>query len=185
MADAQFPPLEQIEDPQPRPVGERPENPLRVGLFQLGLHIRLYEYIGYRPAGQEPPFGRGEKKFRRPSAAPALFAHAPEVGYNAAMADALRREPRRRWFRLTPGGFVLGLLAVEGVLLLSQQFDRFALNKGYSALIAMATAAAIILFMLLSFLAALLFRLRFQYSIGSMLVADRGRRHPLPPGWRW
>jgi hypothetical protein len=86
------------------------------------------------------------------------------------MDDTPTREPRPRWFRLTPGRFVLGLVVVEGFLVLSQQFERFALNKGYTALIALATAAAIILFMLLWFLAALLFRLRFQYSIRSLFV---------------
>jgi hypothetical protein len=39
--------LEQIENPQPRSVGERPENRLRWRLSSLGFHIRLSEYIGF------------------------------------------------------------------------------------------------------------------------------------------
>jgi hypothetical protein len=45
------------------------------------------------------------------------------------MADAAECKTRRRWFRLTPGCFVLGLLAVEGFLLLSEHFQWLA-NAG-------------------------------------------------------
>ena len=89
------------------------------------------------------------------------------------MADAPERpcETRRRWFRPTPGWCVLGLLAVEGVLLLSERFEWFAFNrhKGYTVLIAVATVSAAFLLMFLWFLAALVFRWRFQFSILSLL----------------
>jgi hypothetical protein len=52
IADAQFPALEQIENPQPSSVGECPENRLGLGLSSFGLHIRLHEYIGCLPASQ-------------------------------------------------------------------------------------------------------------------------------------
>ncbi len=85
------------------------------------------------------------------------------------MADAF---PRPRWYRLTPDRAVLGLLAVEGLLLLSQWFEWFAFNrhKGWTLSICLATVAAAFLLMLLWFLAALVFRLRFQFSILSLLV---------------
>ncbi|MGO8691915.1 MAG: hypothetical protein ACLQLG_20025 [Thermoguttaceae bacterium] len=77
-----------------------------------------------------------------------------------------------RWYRLTPDRVVLGLLAVEGVLLLSEWFGWFAFNqhKGYTVLIAVAAVAGAMLLVLLWFLAALVFRLRFQFSILSLLV---------------
>ena len=67
---------------------------------------------------------------------------------------------------------MLGLLAVEGLLLLSEWFGWFAFNrhKGYSVLVTIATVAAAMLLMFVWFLAALVFRLRFQFSIRSLLV---------------
>ena len=89
------------------------------------------------------------------------------------MADAPERpcETRRRWFRPTPGWFVLGLLAVEVLLLLSERFEWFAFNrhKGYTVLIAVATAGVTFLLMFLWFLAAVVFRRRFQFSVLSLL----------------
>ena len=51
--DAQFSALEQIENPQPSSVGKCPKNRLGLGLSRLGYHIRLHEYIGCLPSGQE------------------------------------------------------------------------------------------------------------------------------------
>jgi hypothetical protein len=34
-------------------------------------------------------------------------------------------EPKRRWYRLTPDRFFVGLLVVEAVLLLSERFQWF------------------------------------------------------------
>ncbi|MGO8688755.1 MAG: leucine-rich repeat domain-containing protein [Thermoguttaceae bacterium] len=88
------------------------------------------------------------------------------------MADAAECKTRRRWLRLTPDRCVLGLLALEALLLLSEWFQWFPFNqhKGWTVLIAIATVGAALVLMFLWFLAALLFRLRFQFSILSLLV---------------
>ena len=87
------------------------------------------------------------------------------------MADAPEKA-RRRWFRLTPDRCVLGLLALESLLLLSGRFGRIAFNhhKGWTMLIAAASVGVAVLLMFLWFLAALVFRWRFQFSIGSLLL---------------
>jgi hypothetical protein len=56
-----------------------------------------------------------------------------------------------RWFRLTPDRIVVGLLVVEGFLLLSERFHWFSFNahKGWTVLIAVATVG---LTLLLTFL---------------------------------
>ncbi len=86
------------------------------------------------------------------------------------MADA--PQPKGRWYRLTPDRCVLGLLVLEGFLLLSEQFRWFSFNqrKGWTVLIALAAVGLTLLLMFLWFLAALLFRLRFQYNLRSLLV---------------
>jgi hypothetical protein len=86
------------------------------------------------------------------------------------MADAPETKPR--WYRLTPDRLVLGLLAVEGLLLLSQwggwlPFNR---HKGWTVLMAVAAVGLTLLWMLLWFAAALIFRCRFQYSLRSLFV---------------
>jgi Leucine-rich repeat (LRR) protein len=88
------------------------------------------------------------------------------------MAEAPHERPRRRWFRLTPDRVVIALLILEGFLLLSEWFEWFAFNrhKGWTVLIGMAAVVVAMLLMSLWFLAALLFRLRFQFSILSLLV---------------
>ncbi len=85
------------------------------------------------------------------------------------MADDL---PKRRWFCPTPGWLILALLAVEGLLWLSERFQWFGFNhhKGWTVLIAVASVAVAMLLMLLWFVVALVFRLRFQFSIRSLLV---------------
>ncbi len=80
--------------------------------------------------------------------------------------------PKPRWYRLTPDRLVNGLLVVECLLWLSERFHWFPFNyhKGWTVLIAVATVGAALLFMLLCFLVCLVFRLRFQFSIRSLLV---------------
>ncbi len=82
------------------------------------------------------------------------------------------RTPQRRWFRPTPGWLAVGLLAVEGLLWLSERYEWFGFNshEGWTALIAVAAVGAMLLLMLLWFAVALIFRLRFQFSIRSLLV---------------
>ncbi len=73
---------------------------------------------------------------------------------------------------MTPGRVVLGMLAVEGFLILSERFQWFAFNqhKGYTMLIAVAAVAAIMLLTSFWFLLSLIFKWRFQFSIRSLLV---------------
>ncbi len=73
-----------------------------------------------------------------------------------------------RWYRLTPDRLVIGLLAVEGFLLLSEQFRLF--SKGWGVLIALAVVGVTLLLMLLWLAAALLLPWRFQYSLRSLLL---------------
>jgi hypothetical protein len=75
---------------------------------------------------------------------------------------------RRRWYRLTPDRCVVGLLGVEGVLLLSQRFHLF--PKGYAVLLAAASVGLFVAAMLLWFAAAVVFRCWFQYSLRSLLL---------------
>ncbi len=67
---------------------------------------------------------------------------------------------------------MLGLLALEGFLLLSAWFRWFPFNqhKGWTVLICLATVGAALVLMFLWFLAALVFRLRFQFSILALLA---------------
>jgi hypothetical protein len=85
---------------------------------------------------------------------------------------AVAEKARRRWFRLTPDRCVVALLALEGFLLLSAWFQWFAFNqhKGWTVLIAIASVGLVLLLMFLWFLAALVFRLRFQFSILALLA---------------
>ena len=71
-----------------------------------------------------------------------------------------------------PDRCVVALLALEGFLLLSAWFRWFPFNehKGWTVLIAVASVGATLLLMFLWFLAALVFRLRFQFSILALLL---------------
>ncbi|MGD0898407.1 MAG: hypothetical protein ABR915_11265 [Thermoguttaceae bacterium] len=86
------------------------------------------------------------------------------------MADPL--EPRLPWYRPTPDRAVIGLLALEGLLSLSERFRWFPFNahKGWTVLICVASVSAWVLLMLGWFAAALVFRWRFQFSIRSLLL---------------
>ncbi len=79
--------------------------------------------------------------------------------------------PTRR-FRPTPAWLIFGLLAVEGLLWLSERCRWFWFNerKGWTVLIAVAVVGVAMLVMLLWFLVPLVFRWRFQFSIRSLLV---------------
>ena len=80
--------------------------------------------------------------------------------------------PTRRRFRSALAWLIFGLLVVEGLLWLSERFGWFWFNekKGWTVLIGMAVAGVILGLMLLWYLEALIFRLRFQFSIRSLLV---------------
>jgi len=79
---------------------------------------------------------------------------------------------QRRWLRFTPDRLIGGLLVLEGLLLLSEHFRWFAFNqhKGWTVLIAVASVGVTMLLMLLWFVASLVLRWRFQFSIRSLLV---------------
>ena len=67
---------------------------------------------------------------------------------------------------------MLALLAVEVFLILSEWFRWFPFNqhKGWTLVIGLAAVVAAVVLLFLWFLAALIFRSRFQYSIRSLLV---------------
>jgi hypothetical protein len=80
--------------------------------------------------------------------------------------------PKRRWYHPTPASLIYGLLVVEGLLWLSERYRWFCFNecKGWTVLIAVAVVGMAMLVILGWFAASLLFRLRFQFSIRSLLV---------------
>jgi hypothetical protein len=79
-------------------------------------------------------------------------------------------EPKHSWLHPTPDWVVLGLLVSTGVFFLSQQFQWFPLNrqKGWGVLLALAGVGMFLLVALLWFAVALLFRLRFQFTVRSL-----------------
>lgn len=95
----------------------------------------------------------------------AVFSPSGRLGYTDGMAEA---PSRRRWFYPTPGRFVAILLAVEGILWLAEQFRW--LPKGYAVLIAVASVGLFVLLAVLWLGVALLFHLRFQFSLRSLLM---------------
>jgi len=80
--------------------------------------------------------------------------------------------PKPRWHHLSPDRLIVGFLAVEGFLLLSEQFQWFAFNekKGWTVLIAVALVCLAVVVMLLWLAAGFLFRLRFQFSVRWLVV---------------
>ena len=97
-----------------------------------------------------------------------VFPPLGGIGYNDRMANA----SPRRWYHVTPGRLLPVLLAVEGFLWLSRAIPVVRLNqhKGWPVVIAIGAVGAFLLVMFLWFLAALVFRWRFQFSILSLLV---------------
>ena len=84
-------------------------------------------------------------------------------------------QARVRWFHLTPGRFVLALLAVEVLLWLSERFGWLGWHKGYAVLTGVAVVGVAMLLMLVWFGVALIFRRRFQFSIPPAVGAGRSR----------
>jgi len=81
-------------------------------------------------------------------------------------------EPRPRWYRLTPNRFVIGLFVLECLLWLTERFECFPFNrhKGWTVLIAVAVLGAAMLLMFFTYVAAILFRWRFQFAIRTLLL---------------
>ena len=70
----------------------------------------------------------------------------------------------------TPNWLIYGLLVVGGAAVLSERFQWPTWNKGYAVLSAVAAVGVALVGMLLWFVVALVFRLRFQFSIRSLLI---------------
>jgi hypothetical protein len=89
-----------------------------------------------------------------------------------SMADPQPAVPKPivRWFHLTPGRFVLALLAVEVLLWLSERFGWLGWHKGYAVLTGAAVVSVAMVLMMVWFGVASVFRRRFQFSIRSLLV---------------
>jgi hypothetical protein len=81
-------------------------------------------------------------------------------------------EPKRRRFYPQPAWLVLLSLATTGFLFLSERYQWFPFNqhKGWTVLIAVAGVIAVLAILLLWWLAALVFRWRFQFCIRSLFV---------------
>jgi len=88
-------------------------------------------------------------------------------------------EPAHFRFRLTPDRLVIGRLIAEGLLWLSERFRLF--PKGYAVLSAVASVTVVICVMLVWFVVALVFRVRFQFSIRALLVVTVAVA--LPSSW--
>jgi hypothetical protein len=81
-----------------------------------------------------------------------------------------RAEPSRRWYRLTPGRFVAGLLVAECLLWLSDRAGWPAWHKGYAVLTCVAIVGAAMIGTGMWFVAALVLRRRFQFGIRTLLA---------------
>ncbi len=79
-------------------------------------------------------------------------------------------QAQARWFHLTPGRFVLALLAVEVLLWLSERFGWLGWHKGYAVLTGVAVVGVGMLVMGVWFAGASIFRRRFQFSLRWLLV---------------
>ena len=106
---------------------------------------------------------------------PAAAVVAPVGGAEhsaMSVADPQPAAPKTsiRWFCLTPGRVVVALLAVEGLLWLSNWLGWPTWHKGYAVLSVVAVVGLSILLMLLWFILALVSRFRFQFSVRSLLT---------------
>jgi hypothetical protein len=79
---------------------------------------------------------------------------------------------KRRWFHPSPGKCAGCLLGLELFLLLSEWLRLFPFNrhKGWTVLVAIACVGVLMAVMLLWCLAALIFRVRFQFTLRSIFV---------------
>jgi hypothetical protein len=77
---------------------------------------------------------------------------------------------RARWYRITPGRFIVALLAAECLLWLSERIGWPEWHKNDVVLIGAGVVAAAASVMLVWLLAALVFRRRFQFGIRALLA---------------
>ncbi|NQU23447.1 MAG: hypothetical protein HQ567_19370, partial [Candidatus Nealsonbacteria bacterium] len=80
--------------------------------------------------------------------------------------------PKRRWYHPTPDRFLVVLLPILGLLFLSERFRWFEFNehKNWTVLIAVAAVCLAVLLLLLWLGVSLVSRLRFQFSVRSLLL---------------
>jgi hypothetical protein len=80
--------------------------------------------------------------------------------------------PKPRWFHPTLARFFIGLLAVQVLLFVSDQFNWFPFNeeKGWTVLIAVGVVGLAVLAMLVWALVCLVLRRRFQFGVRSLLL---------------
>jgi hypothetical protein len=88
------------------------------------------------------------------------------------MNDSRPPKPRRRWYDLSPDRFIIGLLALAGLLLLFVRFQwpYFHEWKFLAVLFAFAIVFLAVVLKFLWYVAHLLFRRRPKFSIRSLLV---------------
>jgi hypothetical protein len=79
-------------------------------------------------------------------------------------------QTQARWFHLTPGRFVIGLLAIEVLLWLSERVGWLGWHKGYAVLTGVALVGVGMVLMLVWFAVALVFKRQFQFSIQSLML---------------
>ncbi len=80
--------------------------------------------------------------------------------------QAVTPPPRVRWYQPTPGRLLVALLALEGLLLLSER----CLPMGWAVLLAVASVVLTMVLMLLWFVASLAFRWQFRFSVWWLLL---------------
>jgi hypothetical protein len=88
----------------------------------------------------------------------------------ATESQPVAPKPSPRWFQLTADRLVLGLLAVEGLLWLSEQFGWTGWRNGYAVLWSAVIVGTGLFLMLLWFVASLFLRRWFQFGIRSLVA---------------
>ena len=91
-------------------------------------------------------------------------------GRRRGMLAGMDAPENRRWYYPTPGWLIYGSLLVTGLIWLSNWLKWPQWHKGYAVLVAVAGVGVVLAAMLLWWLAALVFRWRFQFSIRTLLV---------------
>ena len=102
---------------------------------------------------------------------------------NVTPIEPSAESPPNRWLRLVPDSAAPVLVAVVGLLWLSEGFHWFAFNehKGYTVLLAVSIVGEALLRTLLRFAIATVFRRSFGFSIRTLLLW--GLAVALPCSW--
>jgi hypothetical protein len=78
--------------------------------------------------------------------------------------------PKSRWFHLKPDRLIPALLAVEGLLWLSDRIGWPVWQKGHAVLTTVTAVGVALFLMLIWFALVLVFRWRFQFTVRSLVV---------------